>query len=106
MAPHTLIRTARQQAGLTQAELGARAGMTQSAVARLERPGSNPRFETLAGLLRSAGMRLIAEPVPPSPDVDRGLVATLAAATPAERIRRFEGAYDLARRFSTAGAAR
>lgn len=106
MAPHALIRSARLQAGLTQAELAARAGTTQSAVARLERPGSNPRFETLASLLGAAGVRLTAEPAPPLPDVDRGLVATLVAATPAERVRRFEGAYGLARRFSVAGAAR
>jgi predicted transcriptional regulator len=47
MTPWMLIREARAEAGLTQSELAERAGTTQAAVARLERPGANPRLDTL-----------------------------------------------------------
>jgi uncharacterized protein len=101
-----LLRDARRSAGLSQAQLAARAGTSQPAVARAERPGSNPRFSTLAALLGAAGMQLAAGPAPLPADVDASLVSTLVAATPAERVLRFQGAYDLARRFSAARAAR
>ncbi len=48
------VAAARQEAGLTQAELAERLGTTQSAVARLEHGGVMPTIETLsrlAGLL-------------------------------------------------------
>jgi len=74
---------------MTQAELAARAGLTQSAVARLERGGSNPTVATLDNVIAATGQRLIlaAEPARASFD-ERQLVERLAM-TPAERLANF-----------------
>ncbi len=53
-----LIRDARQAAGLTQRELAERLNMTQSAIAKLERPGANPTVETLDRVLHATEHRL------------------------------------------------
>ena len=53
-----LIRTARTESGLTQVQLAARIGISQAALAKLERPGSNPTVRTLERVLRAAGRRL------------------------------------------------
>lgn len=53
-----LIREARLRAGLTQRELAARAGTTQSAVARWERGGTAPDFDTVARLVALCGLSL------------------------------------------------
>ena len=47
------MREGRRRAGLTQAELAARAGTTQSAIARLERGRTSPSMERLTELLRA-----------------------------------------------------
>jgi transcriptional regulator with XRE-family HTH domain len=87
MSPGTLIREARQEAGLTQAELAARLGTTQSAIARLERPDSNPRVATLEAALRAAGRRLdVSAPARP-PEVDEDQIREFLKLTPTERIR-------------------
>ena len=46
----SLIKAWREHFGLTQADLAAKAGMAQSAVARAERPGARPRTSTLKNL--------------------------------------------------------
>jgi transcriptional regulator with XRE-family HTH domain len=53
-----LIREARLRAGLTQAELGARIGQSQSVVARWERGAVTPSFETLREVIRGCGLEL------------------------------------------------
>ncbi len=53
-----LLREAREKAGLTQRELAARAGTSQSAVARYERAKAMPDIETLNRLLEAAGFEL------------------------------------------------
>jgi len=53
-----LIRDCRKMAGLTQAELGERLGLTQSAIAKLERADSNPTVDTLARVLEETGHKL------------------------------------------------
>ena len=53
-----LIRDCRKMAGLTQAELGERLGLTQSAIAKLERVDSNPTVDTLARVLEETGHKL------------------------------------------------
>jgi len=50
------LAAARQAAGLTQTELAARLGTTQSAVARLERGSVSPTVETLRRLADSLGV--------------------------------------------------
>ena len=52
------LRWARHDAGLTQAQLAARAGVSQQHVAKLERPGSNPSIATLHKIAEALGVRL------------------------------------------------
>lgn len=54
----SLIRAARRGAGLTQAQLAARAGTSQPAVARYESGAASPSIRTLERLLRAAGQRV------------------------------------------------
>lgn len=53
-----LLQEARRKAGLTQRELAARAGTSQSAIARYERARSMPDIETLHRLLGACGFEL------------------------------------------------
>lgn len=86
----------RVQAGMTQAELAARAGVTVETVARLERvlrgrssANSNPSLETLARLSSALGVEvaeLLSTPLRPKPRDDR-LYVILRSATPATRRR-------------------
>jgi DNA-binding XRE family transcriptional regulator/predicted RNase H-like HicB family nuclease len=52
------LRWARKRAGLTQAELGRRAGLSQPAVARLEDPDYNPTLDMLERVAAALGSRL------------------------------------------------
>ncbi|MEX2421866.1 MAG: helix-turn-helix transcriptional regulator [Actinomycetota bacterium] len=53
-----LVREARRRAHLTQDELSRRVGTTQSAIARLERRGTEPSLRRTNELLRACGMNL------------------------------------------------
>jgi transcriptional regulator with XRE-family HTH domain len=53
-----LLREARLRAGLTQAELGRRAGKPQSMISRWERGDARPSLETLRDLIRACGLEL------------------------------------------------
>jgi transcriptional regulator with XRE-family HTH domain len=88
-----LVRRSRLKAGLTQAELATRLGTTQSAVARLERPGSNPRVETLERALRATGHSLSLGSKARKAGIDRTLIARQLRLTPEERLRAFEATY-------------
>jgi transcriptional regulator with XRE-family HTH domain len=55
----TLVREARRRAGLTQADLAARTGTTQPAIARLEVGASEPSFRRVAEAVRACGLDLI-----------------------------------------------
>lgn len=86
MSPDLLIRTARRRAGVSQATLAGRAGMTQPEVARLERPGSNPTAQTLARLLGAAGQRLT---LVAFDAVDESQLRERLLLTPAQRLASF-----------------
>jgi DNA-binding XRE family transcriptional regulator/predicted RNase H-like HicB family nuclease len=58
LAVKLAIRWARKRAGLTQAELARRAGLSQPAVARLEDPDYNPTLDMLERVARALGTRL------------------------------------------------
>jgi predicted nucleotidyltransferase/DNA-binding XRE family transcriptional regulator len=58
-----LIRQARLEAGLTQAELAERAGTSQPAVARYERGSVEPNMATFERLLAACGRRAIVSTV-------------------------------------------
>jgi len=72
-SPRYSIRRSRERAGLTQAELAARLGTTQSAVARLERPSSN-RIQTVERALLATGQLLSLSAKTPKPSVDETLI--------------------------------
>lgn len=61
LAVRIAIRWARQDAGLTQAQLAERAGVSQPQIAKLERPRANPTIDTLEKVARALGMRLDVE---------------------------------------------
>ena len=84
-----LIRKARADAGLTQAELAARAGLRQSAIARLERGSANPTIATLDHVIAATGHRLILAAEPCLAPFDEGQLRERIAMTPAQRLANF-----------------
>jgi transcriptional regulator with XRE-family HTH domain len=102
--PAAILRHARQQSGLSQAQLGKRLGVSQAAVAKLEQPTSNPTVQTLARALRATGHSLkLSAPAMPA-GVDKSLIRRHLELTPAQRIRGLEQMYALASKLSRAGA--
>lgn len=81
-----LVTRARKAEGLTQAELARRMGTTQSAVARLEGPGSNPRVSTIEKALRACGHTLQPQAKAFKDPLDESLIRAGLQMTPAERI--------------------
>lgn len=53
------VRTLREGAGMSQAELARRMGTSQPAVARLEAGGGSPKLETLEKAAAALGARLV-----------------------------------------------
>jgi transcriptional regulator with XRE-family HTH domain len=86
----SLIKRSRQQAGLTQVELARRLGTTQSAVARLERPDSNPRVDTLERALLATGHTVSIDSMTFRSTVDEGQIRERLKLTPAERLAAFQ----------------
>jgi transcriptional regulator with XRE-family HTH domain len=84
-----LVRATRLQVGITQAELGRRLGMSQAAVARMERPGANPTIATLERLMHATGHRLELGASENGSSVDESLIAANLRLSPAERLARF-----------------
>jgi transcriptional regulator with XRE-family HTH domain len=84
-----LIRKARTDAALTQLELAARAGLSQSAIARLERGGANPTVATLANVIAATGHQLVLAAEPRRASFDEGQLRERLAMTPAERLANF-----------------
>jgi transcriptional regulator with XRE-family HTH domain len=85
-----LLKNARREAGLTQAELARQLGVSQAAVAKLERPGANPTVETLDDALWETGHRLTLTAPVRRPGVDESLIRQQLAISPAERIRQLD----------------
>ena len=80
-----LIAAARTGAGLTQVELAAAIGTTQSAISRWERGADSPRVDTLVRILRACRY----EPdlvLRPTDEVDRDQIRAALAMTPAQRL--------------------
>jgi transcriptional regulator with XRE-family HTH domain len=103
MSPPLLIREARKRAGLTQAQLATRAGVTQPVIARLERGGGNPTFETLERVLHAAGHRLELRAVEQGlVTVDESLIRQQLALSPAERMHELDALAATADLLSTA----
>ena len=85
----SLIRNTRADAGMRQAELAQRAGMSQSAIARLERPGANPTVATLAKVIAATGHRLTLAAEPHRASFDEQQLLERLAMTPAQRLASF-----------------
>lgn len=82
----TLLQYVRRKAGLSQRELGRRAGVTQASIARIEAGQTSPRFETLDRLLSACGYEL--EPTPKRGlGIDKTIMERLVELTPSERAR-------------------
>ena len=79
-----IVRSARQTAELSQAQLAQRVGTTQSAVSRWENGGDEPRLSTLAAILSACGQRLVLQVE--SDDVDRSQIRQQLAMTPDQRL--------------------
>jgi predicted RNase H-like HicB family nuclease/DNA-binding Xre family transcriptional regulator len=58
LAVAVALRWARLDAALSQAQLAARAGVSQQQIAKLERPGANPSVATLRKIADALGVRL------------------------------------------------
>lgn len=86
----SLIRAARTEAGLTQAELAARMGVDQPAVARIESSRSNPRYSTLTDALVAAGFTIEIRVVKRDGSVDVSQIRSRLEMTPAERLAAFQ----------------
>ena len=97
-----LIKEARRAAGLSQAELARRLDTTQSAVARLESPRSNPRLNTLDRAIAATGQELEFSLRARPPQVDETMTAANLRKTTAERLRYFAAAYNDLRRLAPA----
>ncbi len=106
MAAGPLIREARVRAGLTQRDLAARAGTTQSVVGRIEAGIGSPRVETVERLLEAAGFtpRVVLDPIVAEDpvvraykdDIDRTLLRENLRKTPEERVRALQELHALA----------
>ncbi len=87
MEAASALRRARAKAGLSQRELGRRAGVSQTTISLIEDGKTSPRFETLDRLLEICGFEL--ELIPRAGvGVDRTGLRELMQLTPAERARR------------------
>jgi transcriptional regulator with XRE-family HTH domain len=86
-----VIRDVRRTAGLTQASLASRIGVPQSVIARLERPGSNPTWDTMTRILDATNHRFEMGRSPQTAvGLDLGQLRERLALSPAERLRSFE----------------
>ena len=74
---------------MTQVELAQELGTTQPSVARLERAGSNPTWNTVVLALRATGHEVELVAGPPV-RLDVGQLRERLALTPADRLRAFE----------------
>jgi predicted transcriptional regulator len=101
--PSSLLKSTRREAGITQAELAERWGVSQAAVAKLERPGANPTVATLDDALRSIGQRLVLTAEPVGRGVDETLIVEHLRLTPDERLTQLERMYEWGRELTRAG---
>jgi transcriptional regulator with XRE-family HTH domain len=82
-----LVREARKRAGLTQSELAARAGTTQSAIARLESGQPDVSLDDVIRLVRLCGLD-VEIAIVPRDDSDMAQAQRLASLTGQQRIER------------------
>jgi len=105
MKAGSILREARQAAGLTQRALARRAGLPQPALSRIERDHASPRFDTLDRLLRACGkgLELVERP---GAGVDRTLIRDRLRLSPGERARLAAREWERTRVFGRRGRSR
>jgi transcriptional regulator with XRE-family HTH domain len=101
--PAALLRDSRRRAGLTQRQLALRMGVSQAAIAKLERPEANPTFETLAGALWATGHRLELNAPARRSGVDESLIRQQLELSPRERLSGLEAMYAQAQALTLVG---
>ena len=84
----TLLREARERAGITQQTLALRAGVSQAAISRLERGDRSLTLETLERLLLALAEQLELRTMPLPRRYDPRHLAAEARLTPGERLER------------------
>ena len=100
MTMGSIIRTAREAEGLTQAQLARRLGITQPSVARLEAAGDNVTVATLQRALNVMNRTLeIRSAMMPS-SVDDTQILSALRFTPGERLEAYDGNYAEMRAFA------
>jgi HTH-type transcriptional regulator / antitoxin HipB len=65
----TILRSLRQASGLTQAQLGARLGVTQKRIARIEAAPEVTAYDQIARMVTAMGYRLLIEKPAPQHQV-------------------------------------
>ncbi|MHB1538474.1 MAG: helix-turn-helix domain-containing protein [Solirubrobacteraceae bacterium] len=103
-----VLRESRRRAGLTQADLALRLGVSQAAIAKLERSSSNPTVSTLARVLGASGHSLTIGSRPSWSNratcgADASLIRKHLELTPAQRLDALEEMHVTARALSNAG---
>ena len=88
MTSAVLLQQARRRAGLTQAELAARVGTTQSAIARWERGASRPTVERLESIVDACGLELRLGLEARAAGDELAAIRRNLALSPDERVRR------------------
>jgi len=81
-----LVRDVRREAGLSQAQLAAALGTTQSAVSRWERGHDTPRADTLAAILRACGYEADMVLRPRDTGVDRAQIRNALSMSSEKRL--------------------
>jgi transcriptional regulator with XRE-family HTH domain len=102
--PGAIVRNARHAAGLSQKQLALRLGISQAAVAKLERQDANPTVRTLDRALRATGRRLRLESEKSRGNVDESLIRAQLELTPEQRLAQLEAMYEWGRELTLAGA--
>ncbi len=97
-----LVRDSRLAAGLTQAQLAGRLGISQPSVARLEKAGDAVTIATLRRALNALGRGLVLQAVAREPSHDETLLRENLKRTPAQRLQHMTVGYA---RFQDLGAA-
>src|SRR5439155_9279562 len=105
MRGNHLVREARKRAGLTQAELAARVGTTQSAIARLERGKTTPTLQRISDLVRACGFDLTIGMANTDDDHDWSLVQQNLRLSPLQRVEKAKRALEFMMELQEAGRA-
>jgi transcriptional regulator with XRE-family HTH domain len=99
MSPGNLLGEARRRHGVSQRQLAARAGTTQSAISRIEQDRVSPSFETLHELLYLLGEDLTLGSEERDSGVDRTLNRGALELAPEDRVNKTLRFADMIREF-------